>query len=125
MTFISLIFIIIFCKSSFLQGWMITLVDGDSYTFLFEDVDHVTNISYTGRLDDFQDGDFVLLGHNFTQVPDMVSITGDIRNSSKDVPTYEDNVHGDWHFDEEDMQLNYLGKNYIMVKKVPNILLVI
>ena len=91
---------------------MITLVDGDSYTFLFEDVDHVTNISYTGRLDDFQDGNFVLLGHNFTQVPDMVSITGDIRNSSKDVPTYEDNVHGDWHFDEEDMQLNYLGKKY-------------
>ena len=99
-----------------MEGWMVTLVDGDNYTFAFEDVDHVTNISYVGRLDDFSDGDFVVLGHNFTQVPDMVSITGDIRNSSKEVPSYEDNIHGDWHFDEEDMQLSYLGKSLLYLQ---------
>ncbi len=88
---------------------MITLVDGETYSFSFEDVEQVTNISYTGRVDDFQDGAYVILGHNFTQVPDMISITGDIRNSSKDVPNYDDNEHGDWHFNEEDMQLTYLG----------------
>ena len=96
-------------------GWMITLVDGGNYNFFFEDRDHLTNISYTATLDDFGVGDYVLFNHNFTQKPDAFSITGDIRNGSTTVPTYDGNEHGDWSFNNATRIFTYLGE-YLFVK---------
>ena len=91
-------------------GWMLTLIKGETYTFFFENADHITNITYNARFDDFGDGDFVLLKHNLTQEPDRVVITGTITEPSAAVPTYANNKHGDWYYDSAQKELIYIGK---------------
>ncbi|XP_022097673.1 fibrocystin-L-like isoform X1 [Acanthaster planci] len=90
------------------EGWMITLIDGDNYNMIFENVDHVTNISYTARFYNFDDGDYVLINHNFTQRPDKFATIGIIENSTESVPTYAANENGDWHFENETRILTYI-----------------
>ena len=92
------------------NGWMVTLVNGDNYRFFFENRDHLTNISYHGRYEEFTDGDFLLINHNFTQRPDAFSLFGEIINGTKEVPTYEDNENGDWHMDNDTKVFTYLSK---------------
>ena len=104
------------------QGWMVTLIDGETYNFAFQNAHFITNISYSGRLDDFTDGDYVILGHNLTQVIDAVSITETITNSTDFPLTYENNKNGDWYMDQvlsrsRSKQLNYLGKHIRPLKK--------
>ena len=38
------------------EGWMATLVDGETYTIEFENAEHLTNISFTGMLSEMQVG---------------------------------------------------------------------
>ncbi|XP_033099078.1 fibrocystin-L-like, partial [Anneissia japonica] len=90
------------------EGWMITLIDGDTYNFFFEHADHVTNITYNSRFDGFSDGDFVIINHNLTQRPDHFETTDVSRNNSMNMLTYENNDYGDWHFDNETKDLFYL-----------------
>ncbi|XP_038070546.1 fibrocystin-L-like isoform X1 [Patiria miniata] len=90
------------------MGWMITLIEGDNYNMIFENVDHVTNISYTGTFYNFDDGDFVLINHNFTQRPDKFATIGVIKNSTESVPTYAADDNGDWHFDNDTRILSYI-----------------
>lgn len=97
------------------QGWMLTVIDGETYNIVFQNAHFITNISYSGRLDDFADGDYVILGHNLTQVIDAATITGFVTNSTDFPLTYKDNKHGDWYMDQvlsrsRTKQLNYLGK---------------
>ncbi|XP_070541075.1 fibrocystin-L-like [Ptychodera flava] len=90
------------------EGWMITLVDGDTYNMIFQDVDHVTNISYTGKFYNFEDEDFLLINHNLTQKPDVFAITGEITNSTEEMVTYDDNENGEYYFDNATRHLTYL-----------------
>jgi hypothetical protein len=90
------------------EGWMITLIDGDNYNMIFEDVDHVTNISYTATFYNFDDGDYVLINHNFTQRPDKFATIGVIKNSTESVPTYAADENGDWHFENATRIFTYI-----------------
>ncbi|XP_072027284.1 LOW QUALITY PROTEIN: fibrocystin-L-like [Amphiura filiformis] len=96
------------------DGWMITLIDGDNYRWFFEDLDHLTNISYDARFEEFSDGNFVLMNHNFTQKPDAVSLTGDRQNGTVAIPSYDADDHGDWNFDNSTKVFTYLisGKGH-------------
>ncbi|XP_071793632.1 fibrocystin-L-like isoform X1 [Asterias amurensis] len=90
------------------QGWMLTLIDGDAYNFIFEDVDHVTNISYHATFYNYEDGDFSLLNHNFTQRPDKFATIGVIKNSTEEVPSYANDENGDWHWNNATRELTYI-----------------
>ncbi|XP_071946075.1 fibrocystin-L-like [Antedon mediterranea] len=90
------------------EGWMVTLIDGETYNMFFEFSDHVTNITYNARFDGFNDGEFVILNHNLTQSPDHFETAGVSRNNSKQMITYSNNAFGDWHFDNENNDLYYL-----------------
>ncbi len=92
------------------KGWMVTLLDGQKYRMNFQNVDHVTNISYQARLDDFANGDYVMINHNFTQVPDKFAIVGgQVTDGSGDMVD-ADSSHGDWYFDNTAKVLTYVGK---------------
>ena len=92
------------------NGWMLTLINGDTYTMFFDKAGQITNISFSGRFDFFGQQDFVLMKHNLTQTPDRFSIVGDDRNATAAVPTYAANTNGDWHFDKSLKEFTYLSK---------------
>ncbi|XP_071944841.1 fibrocystin-L-like [Antedon mediterranea] len=91
-----------------LKGWMITLIEGDTYNFIFEDVDHVTNITYKADFYNFNDGDYVIINHNFTQSPDVFATIGYVTASTQQMVTYENN-YGDYYFNDDNNNLYYLG----------------
>ncbi|XP_072177767.1 fibrocystin-L-like [Diadema setosum] len=90
------------------KGWMVLLIDGEATEMYFANREHVTNISYTGKFDDFGDGDFVVLSHNLTQKVDVVSILGDLRNTSESPLTYAENNNGDYYINPETNDLTYI-----------------
>ncbi|XP_033119895.1 fibrocystin-L-like [Anneissia japonica] len=90
------------------EGWMITLVEGDTYNFVFEDVDQVTNITYSSAFYNFNNGDYVIMNHDFTQAPDVFATIGVVTNSTKEMVTYENNTYGDYYFNRENNSLYYL-----------------
>ncbi|XP_077992871.1 fibrocystin-L-like [Glandiceps talaboti] len=91
-----------------MEGWMVTLLDGSNHNMIFEDVDHVTNISYTGTFYNFEDGDYVTMYHNLTQSPDVFSIIGQVENSTEEMVTYDDNSNGEYYFDNATKYMTYL-----------------
>ena len=62
----------------------------------------------------FQEDEFIIIQHNFTQLPDkfqvIPSIGPDDMNSTETMVNNEDNYHGDWHFDPEERLLSFLSK---------------
>ncbi|XP_074660960.1 fibrocystin-L-like [Tubulanus polymorphus] len=96
-------------------GWMVELVAKQQYTFNFNDVDHITNITYDGAFFGLKSEDWVIINHNFTQNPDRMSIKpGDSRNASSTALTYAGNVDGDFHLNRLDREFTYLvsGKGF-------------
>ncbi|XP_071828580.1 fibrocystin-L-like isoform X3 [Apostichopus japonicus] len=89
-------------------GWMATLVEEEDYNMAFEDVEHVTNISYTARFDGYEDGEYVYVTHNFTQRPDAFALVGRIWNGTEDIPDPATSSHGDFTFNNETRQLTYI-----------------
>ncbi|XP_071792804.1 fibrocystin-L-like isoform X2 [Asterias amurensis] len=90
------------------EGWMITLINGDNYNLVFEDAEHVTNISYQARFDNYRDGDFSLVNHIFTQRPDKFATIGVVKDSTEEVPTYTSDENGDWHFNKDTRTFTYI-----------------
>ena len=91
------------------EGWMLTLVEEETYNFYFENVDHVTNISYIARFDEFSDGEYVIMNHNFTQNPDAFALTGQVTENVGHPLTYDDD-HAEWYFDNQTNNMFYLSK---------------
>ncbi|KAJ8026384.1 Fibrocystin-L [Holothuria leucospilota] len=90
------------------SGWMATLVEKENYNMRFEDVEHITNISYTARFDSFVDGQYVYITHNFLQRPDAFSLIGHIWNGTKGIPDPTTSTHGDFTFNNNTKQLTYI-----------------
>ncbi|KAJ8026136.1 Fibrocystin-L [Holothuria leucospilota] len=91
------------------RGWMATLVGGENYTMQFENVGPVTNISYVGRFDEFKEGEYVYMTHNFTQKPDALAVVaGDVRNGTDDISDPFSSNHGDFTFNNNTRQLTYI-----------------
>uniref|UniRef100_A0ABM0MU86 Fibrocystin-L-like n=1 Tax=Saccoglossus kowalevskii TaxID=10224 RepID=A0ABM0MU86_SACKO len=91
-----------------LNGWMITLVDGENYNMVWEDVEHITNISYVGTLYNMEPTDYVTISHSVAQTPDRFSILGHMADTTEEMVTYDDNDNGDFYFDNATHSVSYL-----------------
>ena len=97
------------------DGWAAILPEGPVNYFFWNTMDHITNISY--RLTAYQfaeKDDYLLLGHNFTQVPDVFTFNGEMANTSVAIPeplTSENSGNTNWFFDTENKELSYKLSN--------------
>ncbi|XP_042290990.1 PKHD1 like 1, tandem duplicate 1 [Thunnus maccoyii] len=88
-------------------GWMVMLVSGKTYNWYFNDMDHLTNITYNAKFFGFKSDQYVIMNHNFTQSPDRFRIV-DERNGSSTPLSFSDNDNGDWYFDDNSNNLYYI-----------------
>uniref|UniRef100_A0A3Q2VVI1 PKHD1 like 1, tandem duplicate 2 n=1 Tax=Haplochromis burtoni TaxID=8153 RepID=A0A3Q2VVI1_HAPBU len=88
-------------------GWMALLPSGQTYNWYFENVDHVTNITYSGKFYSFKRDQYVIVNHNFTQSPDSFQII-DTRNGSLTPLSFSNNRNGDWYFNKSSNNLYYI-----------------
>ena len=99
-------------KPPYKDGWAAVLPEGAVNYFLWDTMGHITNITY--RLAAFGlsgEGDNLLLGHNFTQSPDIFTFNGEETNSSSslaEIPTYETAGNTEWFWKNETKELAYL-----------------
>lgn len=88
-------------------GWMALLPSGKTYTWYFENMDHITNITYKATFYGFKPDQYVIMKHNFTQSPDRFRII-DERNGSSSPLSFSNNNNGDWYFDDNTNDLYYI-----------------
>ncbi|XP_042362122.1 fibrocystin-L-like [Plectropomus leopardus] len=88
-------------------GWMAMLPSGKTYNWYFDDMDHITNITYSAKFYGFRSDQYVIINHNFTQSPDRFRII-DERNGSSAPLSFSDNENGDWYFDDSSNNLYYM-----------------
>ena len=100
-------------KPPYKNGWAGILPEGTTNMFFWETMDHITNITYEMGAFIFPDeGDYLLLGHNFTQSPDVFTFNGEGANSSMGLdapPTYDTAENFDWYWSgNETKELTYI-----------------
>uniref|UniRef100_A0A3B4Y5A4 PKHD1 like 1, tandem duplicate 2 n=1 Tax=Seriola lalandi dorsalis TaxID=1841481 RepID=A0A3B4Y5A4_SERLL len=90
-------------------GWMALLPSGKTYNWYFDDMDHITNITYSAKFYGFKSDQYVIINHNFTQSPDRFRVI-DERNGSSAALSFSGNDNGDWFFDDGSNNLYYIGE---------------
>ncbi|XP_050924319.1 LOW QUALITY PROTEIN: PKHD1 like 1, tandem duplicate 1 [Lates calcarifer] len=88
-------------------GWMALLPSQQTYNWYFNDMDHITNITYASKFYGFKPDQYLIINHNFTQSPDRFRIV-DNRNGSSTPLSFSSNNNGDWYFDDSSNNLYYL-----------------
>ncbi|KAG9478621.1 hypothetical protein GDO78_012332 [Eleutherodactylus coqui] len=89
------------------KGWMALLPNANSFNWYFNNVNFITNISYTSTFYGFKSEDFVLISHNLTRKPDRFKII-DVRNESTQMLVWNNHSNGDWYFNDNTTTLTYL-----------------
>nr|XP_039260770.1 fibrocystin-L-like [Styela clava] len=90
-------------------GWMGTMMDGETYKWVFDSAEQITNISYSSGFYNFEENDCVIVQHNLTQKPDKFFIAGDADDYQKDrMVTCANNYHGDYYFEPNTKTLSYI-----------------
>ena len=106
-------------KPPYKDGWAGVLPEGTTNFFFWETMDHITNITYEmGAFGFPEEGDYLLLGHNFTQSPDMFTFNGEAANSSSsleaplDASNALDAENTNWYWSGNDTkELTYILSN--------------
>ncbi|TKS89105.1 Fibrocystin-L Polycystic kidney and hepatic disease 1-like protein 1 [Collichthys lucidus] len=88
-------------------GWMALLPSKQTYNWYFNDMGHITNITYAAKFYGFKSDQYVIIRHNFTQSPDRFQII-DERNGSSTPLSFSNNKNGDWYFDDSTNDLYYI-----------------
>ncbi|KAM9340526.1 fibrocystin-L-like [Symphorus nematophorus] len=88
-------------------GWMALLPSRKTYNWYFNNMDHLTNITYAAKFYGFKSDQYVIINHNFTQSPDRFRII-DERNGSSTPLSYSSNRNGDWYFNDTSNNLYYI-----------------
>ncbi|XP_036949440.1 PKHD1 like 1, tandem duplicate 1 isoform X2 [Acanthopagrus latus] len=88
-------------------GWMAMLPSRETYNWYFNDMDHLTNITYAAKFYGFKSDQYVIINHNLTQSPDKFRII-DVRNGSSTPLSFSSNNNGDWYFDSNSNNLYYI-----------------
>ena len=103
-------------KPPFKDGWTAVLPEGTTNYFFWNTLDHITNITYD--LSAFQladEGDHLILAHNFTQTPDVFTFNGEATNSSvalSEPPTYDTAGNTEWFWSgNETKEVIYILSN--------------
>ena len=97
------------------DGWMSLVLVGETTTLIFQNLTHITNISYNAGFFDIAPEDDLWIRHPFTQRPDYLRILEDTDTTNFiDIPRRPNASHGDWHFNESSLNLLYLvsGKGF-------------
>ncbi|CAK8682970.1 unnamed protein product [Clavelina lepadiformis] len=92
------------------QGWMALLPSRDEIFVYFKNGNQFTNFTYSAKLYDFKEDDYVIVKHKLMQTPDVIQIYGQekkIVGETTELTATSSNL--DWHFDEDTKEL------YIMV----------
>ncbi|XP_066572050.1 PKHD1 like 1, tandem duplicate 1 isoform X2 [Amia ocellicauda] len=99
-------------------GWMALLPDSNSIHWHFENVDHITDISYSSMFYGFRQQDNIIISHNLTQRPDMFHII-DVRNESTHPLNFSNNQNGDWYFNDNTTTVYYMvsGKKNVRSRR--------
>ena len=100
-------------KPPYKDGWAAVLQEGTTNFFFWDTLGHITNITY--KMGIFQladDGDYLLIGHNFTQSPDVFTFNGEAANETSSLsepPTYDTAGNTDWYWSGNDTkELTYI-----------------
>ena len=56
------------------KGWMVLLDGNQEYKMTFTQHDHVSNISYTGDIDDFEQNEWLTIKHDFPEKIDYAKV---------------------------------------------------
>ena len=99
------------------NGWMALLIVNSVTTLLFENLTHITNISYTAGFYEIGPEEDLWIRHSFTQEPDFLQITEDqdVSNNAE-IPQRPNVTHGDWHFNQSSLDLYYIVTGIDLVK---------
>ncbi|XP_053190049.1 fibrocystin-L-like [Scomber japonicus] len=97
-------------------GWMALLVSGKTYNWYFNDMDHLTNITYDAKFYGFKLDQYVIMNHNLTQSPDRFRIV-DERNGSSTALSFNNNDNGDWYFDKSSKNLYFIVSGKTVSKR--------
>ena len=99
-------------KPPYKDGWAGVLPVGPVNYFFWDTMDHITNITYQLSAHQLSAaGDYLLMGHNFTQSPDVFTFNGEAANSSASLtesPTYETAGNTEWFWKNETKELEYI-----------------
>ena len=58
------------------RGWMVMLQSQQEYQMYFEAHEHISNISFTADIDDFEEGDYITLRHDLPERIDYAQMMG-------------------------------------------------
>ena len=58
------------------RGWMVMLQGKEEYRMYFETHEHISNISFTGDIDDFEEGDYLTIRHDLPERIDYAEVKG-------------------------------------------------
>ena len=57
-------------------GWMVMLNTETEYSMVFENHEEISNISYTGDIDNFESDDWLTIRHDFPDKIDFANLNG-------------------------------------------------
>ncbi|KAM9385916.1 fibrocystin-L-like isoform 2-T2 [Pholidichthys leucotaenia] len=90
-------------------GWMAMLPSQQTYSWYFENVDQIANITYNAKFYSFKGDEYLIINHNLTQSPDSLWII-DRRNGSETPLSFSSNSNGDWYLDSSNLYYLVSGK---------------
>ena len=99
------------------NGWMALLIVNSVNILLFENLTHITNISYNAGFFEIGPEEDLWIRHSFRQEPDYLQIFKDQEvSNSEDIPQRPNVTHGDWHFNHSSLDLYYIVSGIDLVK---------
>ena len=103
-------------KPPYKDGWAAVLQEDVTNFFFWETMGHITNITYQMGIFQLADeGDHLIMGHNFTQSPDVFTFNGEMANETASLdapPTYDTAGNTDWYWSgNETKELSYIISN--------------
>ena len=59
------------------EGWMVLLQGNEEHIMHFEEHDHISNISFVGDIDDFEQDEWITIRHDFPERIDRANLNGE------------------------------------------------
>ncbi|XP_067950538.1 fibrocystin-L-like [Watersipora subatra] len=91
-------------------GWTSVVESGQEYKMVWENMEHIVNISYSAIFEDLEDFS-VIITHNVITKPDRVRVQEELRDiadASSNKLNTDSSYHGDFYFNDNDKELSYM-----------------
>jgi len=94
------------------KGYMMNLLAQRTYLFQFQNANSTVNLSYTGVAYSFAPGDYLIISHQVSYIPDRVYTTNDLVLASASLtPITAASNNGEWFYDNSTSMFTYIVKN--------------